>query len=293
MAMRQQRTPTIATFSIVARDPATGDLGVAVASKFLAVGAGVPSARANVGAVATQADANLAWGREGLELLAAGATATQTVDRLVAADASPRGRQVGVVDAHGGSATWSGPNCMPWAGGLAGDGFACQGNLLAGEEVVQAMAATFQTTSDRFAYQLLAALEAGDSAGGDARGRQSAAILVVREGGSYGGRTDRWLDLRVDDNPLPLPELRRLVGLHRIYVDTDDAELRPFDDDTLALVANYLARLGRVDPGERDRAKVEHAFRRWAGRENLEMRIRDDNQIDQLVLDMLELASGA
>ncbi len=287
--MNRRATPRIivSTFSIVARDPATGDFGVAVASKYLAVGAGVPAARARIGAVATQADVNLAWGAEGLALLATGATADEALARLVAADTEPAGRQAGIVDRFGNAATYTGPRCMDWAGGTTGDGFACQGNILAGPEVVEEMADAYQRTAGPFAQRLLAALDAGDEAGGDRRGRQAAAMLIVREKGGYGGRTDRWLDLRVDDHPTPLVELRRLVALHNLYFNTDDAVLLPFDREMLSTIARHLARLGWLSQGETEQATIEEAFERWAGQENLEMRIRSDGQIDALVLEML------
>lgn len=288
------RTATIATFSIVARDPATGDFGVAVASKFLAVGAGVPHARANVGAVATQADANLIWGAQGLALLEAGMSAQETIDRLLAEDpGAPGGRQIGVVDARGGAATFTGPEAMDWAGGRTGPGFACQGNILAGPAVVDAMVDAYITTTGPFAERLLAALEAGDAVGGDRRGRQSAAILIVRDKGGYGGLTDRWMDLRVDDHVTPIPELRRLVTLHTFYFNTDNAVLLPFDDAMYARIAGYLAAIGEVPRGETNRATIDAGLYRWVGRENLEMRLRTDGTIDAVIVDLLAAAAGA
>ncbi|MBI3268503.1 MAG: DUF1028 domain-containing protein [Planctomycetes bacterium] len=206
--------PPVATFSIVARDPATGELGVAVASKFFAVGAVVPWARAGVGAVATQAYANTTFGPRGLELLALGETPEAVVAKLTAEDAGRDHRQLGMVDAQGRSATFTGAKCSPWAGGIAGEGFACQGNILAGEPVVKEMARAFQEGKGTLADRLLAALEAAQAAGGDSRGRQSAALFVVRAGWGYGGMNDRYLDLRVDDHPDPVAELRRLYGIH-------------------------------------------------------------------------------
>ena len=190
------------TFSIVAADTAAGDLGIAVASKFPAVGAVVPWARAGAGAVATQASANTSYGPEGISFMASGMGARDALDALLEADDGSEHRQAGFVDANGGAATFTGSECMPWAGGITGEGFACQGNILTGEDVVRELARAFihaEGLSDR----LLAALVAGDAAGGDRRGRQSAALLVVRDGGGYEGRNDRYVDLRVDDHVDP------------------------------------------------------------------------------------------
>ncbi len=287
---------TVSTFSIVARDSETGGLGVAVASKFLAVGAVVPWLRAGVGAVATQAHANVAYGPDGLAMLDAGLTAQETLDRLVAADSDRDVRQAGIVDALGNAATWTGSGCSDWAGGLTGDGFCCQGNILTGPEVVDAMAEGYTTAGGSFAgsgftNRLLSALDAGQAAGGDSRGQQAAAIAIVRAGGGYGGGNDRWIDLRVDDHPTPLTELRRLVTLHRVYFDIDNAELLPLDDARLTSVAEHLRRIDTLSGATTDRAAVMGALARWAGRENLEERLRNDNQIDSVVVEMLESAA--
>jgi uncharacterized Ntn-hydrolase superfamily protein len=285
----RRATPTVSTFSIVARDPATGDLGVAVESKFLAVGAVVPWARAGVGAIATQAHTDTRMGPNGLALLAGDAPAQDALDQLLSGDPTPAARQVGVVDATGRAANYTGPDCTFWAGGATGDGFCCQGNILTGPEVVAAMVEGYTTASGRgtFAHRLLTALEAGQAAGGDSRGQQSAAILIVREGGGYGGGNDRLIDLRVDDHPTPIVELRRLVLLHRVYFDLDEADLVPFDDLRLAYVAGRLAHLGFLPSADAPRAEVESALRRWAGRENLEERLRADEQLDSVVLEWL------
>jgi len=204
--------PKGGTFSIVAFDPVNQDWGVAVASKFFAVGSVVPWAKAGVGAVATQAWANISFGPRGLALLEQGADAETALKVLVASDSGRAQRQAGIVDAKGNTATYTGEKCNAWAGGVEGVNFVCQGNILAGEKVVKAMAKAFETGKGELAERLLAALEAGDAAGGDSRGRQSAAILVVRSGGGYGGWDDRYLDIRVDDNPQPIKELRRMLG---------------------------------------------------------------------------------
>lgn len=288
---RAGRPPVIATFSIAARDPSSGDLGVAVESKFLAVGAVVPWLRGGVGAVATQARANVAWGAQALAMLETGLAATEVLDRLVADDGERDVRQAGIVDAQGRAASWTGPGCGDWAGGMTGEGFCCQGNLLAGPEVVDAMAEAYASATGSFAHRLLSSLEAGQAAGGDRRGQQSAAIAIVRPGGGYGGGSDRLIDLRVDDHPSPIAELRRLVMLHRVYFDLDDADLQPFDDGLLARVAADLVTIGALDDGDAGRVAIEAALEAWAGTENLEERLRADGQIDSVVLEMLASAA--
>jgi uncharacterized Ntn-hydrolase superfamily protein len=206
------------TFSIVAFDPANGDLAIAVASRFLAVGAVVPYARAGVGAVATQAFANTAWGPRGLELLAAGLDPHDAIARLKSEDVEPDvfRRQVGIVDGRGRSASFSGPDCTEWAGGRAGQHYANQGNILSGPEVVAALSDSFERTTGDLADRTLAALCAAQAAGGDRRGQQSTALLVVRAGAGFRGGNDRYIDIRVDDHPQPLDELRRLLDLWRL-----------------------------------------------------------------------------
>ncbi len=211
--MMEARVADFGTFSIVGADPRTGEVGVAVASKFLAVGSVVPFAQAGVGAIATQSYANTTYGARGLALLRQKIEPQVVIQRLTRSDAQREQRQVGIVDARGRSATFTGKNCLRWAGGIAGKHFAAQGNILTGEAVVQAMARAFQDTSGELALKLMAALEAGEASGGDARGKQSAAILVARANGGYGGFDDRYIDLRVDDHPEPIRELRRLLTL--------------------------------------------------------------------------------
>jgi len=207
--------PPVATFSIVAYDPATGDLGVAVQSKFLGVGSVVPWAKAGVGAVATQAWANMLYGPEGLALLEAGKDAATTVAALTAADGDRDRRQVGIVDAQGRAAAHTGARCNAWAGHKVGEHFAAQGNILAGEKVVDAMAEEFAEAHGELADRLLAALAEGQRAGGDKRGQQSAALLVVRKNAGYGGNNDRYIDLRVEDHEKPIAELKRLLDLYK------------------------------------------------------------------------------
>ena len=251
-AGRQRPTATpiaaaepVATFSIVARDEAADELGVAVQSRFLAVGSVVPWARAGVGAIATQAFANTTYGPRALALLADGTSPEDVLAALLRDDPGKAQRQVGIIDAQGRAATFTGDACLPWAGGLAGRGYAVQGNILAGPEVPEAMAAAFETTSGALAERLLAALAAGQAAGGDARGRQSAALLVVRAGAGYGGFDDRYIDLRVDDHPAPIRELRRLLGLRMAQVAVGQAgeHLRAGRPDAAADAAARATRL--------------------------------------------------
>jgi uncharacterized Ntn-hydrolase superfamily protein len=210
LAAASARAP-VATFSIVARDPARGELGVAVASRFFAVGTVVPWARAGVGAVATQSFANTTYGPRGLDLLERGASPAEALAILTRGDPDREKRQVGIVAADGASVTFSGQGCNPWAGGRAGRDYAIQGNILAGEKVVADMEKAFLGTKGSLADRLFASLSAGDAAGGDSRGRQSAAILVVKERAGYGGLSDRAIDVRVDDHADPFRELRRLL----------------------------------------------------------------------------------
>src|SRR5512143_1414380 len=205
------------TFSIVAYDPAAHEWGVATQSKFLAVGAVVPWARANAGAIATQSYANTTFGPKGLRLMAKGLSAQETLERLLAADKGREQRQVGMVDRQGRAATFTGSGCHAWAGGLTGQHFAVQGNILARAKVVEAIAAKIETAKGELADRLVAALLAGQRAGGDRRGQQSAAVLVVREQGGYAGFNDRYLDLRVDDDPRPLERLQEILELHHLY----------------------------------------------------------------------------
>ena len=214
-------TPVIATYSIVAFDPLTGDLGVAVQSKFFGVGTVVPWARAGVGAIATQASANITYGPRGLDLLANGSSPEQALRLLTETDEGRDSRQLGIVDAKGRAASHTGVKCNAWAGHIVRPNFAVQGNILAGEAVVKAMAATYKKAQaaegSELADWLVAALHAGESEGGDSRGRQSAALLVVREQGGYGRATDRYVDVRVDDHPDPNVELSRLLEIHKRF----------------------------------------------------------------------------
>lgn len=278
MRCRADATVAAVTFSIVARSDDGTAWGVAVASKFLAVGNAVPAARAGVGAIATQASANVGWKRTGLHLLAEGRSAQETLDQLVADDSGRDHRQVGIVDAHGAAATYTGAECLDSAGGFAGAGVAIQGNILAGEHVVQAMRDAWDASSDRpLAHRLLAALSAGDAAGGDRRGRQSAALLVVQDGAGYGGFDDIAVSLRVDDHAEPVGELARLLDLNDFYLTP------PAADDRVAVDADLAAELNR-----RARNLGADDFAAWVGTENYEMRVAEDlTWIDRRVLDIL------
>jgi uncharacterized Ntn-hydrolase superfamily protein len=274
------------TFSIAVADLEAGDWGIAVASKFPCVGAVVPWAKAGVGAVATQSWANTAFGPEGLDLMGGGTTAEETLRRLVEADEGREDRQVGVVDAAGRAATFTGSKCMDWAGGTTGRGFAAQGNILAGEQVVAELARAFTESEGDLCDRLLAALLAGDAAGGDRRGRQSAALLVVRDGGGYEGRNDRYIDLRVDDHPEAPSELARLFEVWDTTMLIRNDPLLPANP---ALVADLQRRLGVLgkyagDPSGIYDDPTRKALGDWAGEHNLEGRLRDDDQISNLLV---------
>ena len=258
------------TFSIVARGADGTSFGVAVASKFLAVGAAVPAAEAGIGAIATQAYANLAFRPDGMAQLRGGRTAQLTLDTLVATDEKRESRQVGIVDAAGAAATFTGSECNPWAGGLTGDGYAIQGNILVGPEVVDAMEQAWwgSNADEPLARRLLAALVAGDDAGGDRRGRQSAALLVVTPEGGYGGGSDVFVDLRVDDHAEPVAELARLLDLHDLYFGKPDPDtLLHLNGELASEVWALLAKRGFVDDD------LEAALAQWAGIENYEERL--------------------
>lgn len=269
------------TFSIVARSEDGQSWGVAVASKFLAVGSAVPAAVAGVGAVATQAEANVAYKGLALSHMDEGATADVALQRLVEEDPQREHRQVGLVDVDGNAASHTGHDCFDWAGGATGDGVAIQGNILTGPEVVEAMKASWDaSTGEPFERRLLEALRAGDAAGGDRRGRQSAALLVVREGAGYGGNDDIAVDLRVDDHPGPIEELARLLDLNDLYLTASTDEEKVPVDATL-----------QAELDDRARALGHRDFAAWVGSENYEMRVGPlggpDPWVDRKVLQIL------
>lgn len=280
------------TFSIVACDLQAGDWGIAVASRFPAVGAVVPWARAGVGAVATQSWANTSFGPRGLELMGEGRSSAEALRLMLDGDEGRAQRQAGAVDARGRAATFTGEECMAWAGGVTGEGFACQGNILVGAEVVAAMARGFEEAEGDLVDGLLAALRAGDRVGGDRRGRQSAALLVVREAGGYGGYTDRYVDLRVDDHPDAVAELARVFDVYDREMLVRDDPLLNAAADLVRELQRRLTRLGRYEgepTGTYDEA-TRRAVAAFAGEHNLEGRIRDDDLIhESLVREIRDL----
>jgi uncharacterized Ntn-hydrolase superfamily protein len=269
----------VATFSIAACDLAAGQWGVATQSKFLAVGCVVPWAEPHVGAIATQAYANPRYGPDGLALLREGVSAEETVERLTSADDGRAQRQLGVVDREGRSATFTGAECMDWAGGIAGSCFAAQGNILVSEETVTALATTFEATAGRpLAERLIECLSGAQAAGGDSRGQQSAALLVVERDGGYASLSDSLVDLRVDDHPTPIAELGRLYEAHRLlFGKTPPGEWLTLDGDLRTEVHERLRELGY-------RGDLEDALTTWAGAANLEERVDGGKRIDPVVL---------
>jgi uncharacterized Ntn-hydrolase superfamily protein len=272
---------TVATYSIVACDLEAAQWGVAVQSKFLAVGSVVPWAEPQVGAIATQAYANPRYGPQGLDLLREGLSAQEVVERLTSADDGRDHRQLGVVDANGSAATFTGKECMDWAGGRTGNGYAAQGNILVSAETVDAMAETFEQGGGALAERLIECLAEAQAAGGDSRGQQSSALLVVERDGGYAQMSDVVVELRVEDHPHPIDELRRIYRLHdEIFGATPREQWLDVDD---ALATELLQRLTRLGyDGE-----LEDAFTRWAGKENLEDRVDGAEQIDPVVLEAL------
>ncbi|HET6683686.1 MAG TPA: DUF1028 domain-containing protein [Gaiella sp.] len=267
----------VATYSICACDLAAGQWGVATQSKFLAVGSVVPWAEPHVGAIATQAYANPRYGPEGLALLREGLSAGEAVERLTSADEDRAHRQLGIVDPEGRAATYTGEDCHAWAGGRTGEGYAAQGNILVSGATVDALAETFESSIGKsLAPRLLDCLDAAEAAGGDSRGRQSAALLVVERDGGYASLSDVLVDLRVDDHPDPLVELRRIYRMHdALFGSTPRDQWLPVDDELRAEVDDLLRRVGHSDLAS------------WAGVENLEERVDGEDSIDPVVLDRL------
>ncbi len=268
------------TFSIVAFDEATGDLGIATQSKFIGVGAVVPWAQASIGAVATQAAANVSYGPRGLEMLEGGLHPRDVIQRLTGADDEAAIRQVGIVDSKGRAAAFTGEKCYEWAGHVVSRGFCTLGNILVSEEVVQAMANTYESTAEEFPERLLAALTAGQKAGGDRRGQQSAALLVVREGGSYGGYTDRYIDIRVDEHPRPIEELKRVFKIYDLTLlqREDPGEVVRLEGDVAREVKEVLGRGGFYEGTINDRWEEDEmeALRHYFNINNFENKWRED-----------------
>jgi uncharacterized Ntn-hydrolase superfamily protein len=281
--------PLISTFSIVASDPEAQEVGVAVQSRFLAVGAAVPWVAADAGAIATQSWANTSFGPRGLDALRQGIHPEQVLAQLLADDPDREARQVGIVDVQGRSATFTGSECFEWAGGVAGPGYACQGNILAGEAVVKEMERVFLGSRGALADRLLAALAAGQRAGGDRRGMQSAALYIAKPKGGYGGFNDRYIDLRVDDHERPIEELARLLELHRLYFERSRPEdLEPLTGEVLSEVRELLTAAGYPpgngpDYGEDDRA----ALKAYYMTENFDERWTEEPVIDLRVLNYM------
>jgi uncharacterized Ntn-hydrolase superfamily protein len=275
------RRPIVATYSIVACDLEAEQWGVSVQSKFLSVGSVVPWAEPHVGAIATQAYANPRYGPNGLQLLRAGLPAQNVVDRLTSEDEGRDHRQLGVVDGEGKAATYTGKECLDWAGGRTGDGYAAQGNILVSGETVDALAETFESSSGPLAERLIDCLAAAQEAGGDSRGQQSSALLVVQRGGGYAGMSDVVVELRVEDHERPIEELRRIYTLHdEIFGKTPREKWLDVDDELAAELRERLGKLGYE-------GELGDAFTRWTGKENLEDRVDGIEQIDPVVLEAL------
>ena len=273
------------TFSIVACDVEEEVCGVAVASKFPAVGAVVPYARAGTGAVATQSFANTSFGPRGLNLLDTGISAQETLNKLLLNDPDKESRQVGLVDAKGQSATFTGKDCFSWAGGIVGECYAIQGNILASGKVVPAMERAFLKAKGSLPMRLLSALLAGDRVGGDKRGRQSAAIFVVKPNGGYGGYLDRWIDYRVDNHEDPVTRLGELFEMHALYFGkSPETERVPLKGKSLNQFTELLRQEGYLNKGK----DFKNAFNEFIGNENFEERADPDAQwIDRPVLKYL------
>lgn len=280
----------VSTFSIIGRDPITQEIGVAVQSKFLAVGVGVSWAKANVGGIATQSYANFDIGELGLKILEKGYSAERTMKALIALDDNIELRQFGIVDAKGRAVTFTGEGCFDYAGGIAEENMACQGNILVSKKTVEALADTFKKTKGTLARRLVASLDAAQNAGGDKRGKQSASLLVVKEKGSYGGYNDRYIDLRVDDNPEPIKKLESLLGLHEIHFEKTKEEDKMIVDAKLAKdIQKALKELGYYEfdiTGKYDEKTIQ-AFDAFCGWENLEERTHKGNIVDRNVIEFL------
>jgi len=277
------------TFSITGYDPKEKEWGIAVQSKFLGVGAVVPFAKAGVGAVATQSYANTGYGPQALELMAQGKSAEEVMALITKDDKDKEMRQVGLIDAEGNAATFTGTYCYDWAGGVTGKHFAAQGNILVDEKTVQAMAETFESTEGSLAYRLLLALDAGQQAGGDSRGQQSAALLVVKEKGGYGGYNDRYIDLRVDDHPEPIKELIRIYGLQQLYFAKAKPEnIVAIEGDVKAEVVNHLKQLEYLKADPADDEVLHKALTAYIHTENFEEREQEKGKIDLEVLEFMK-----
>lgn len=277
------------TFSIVAYDPEADELGVAVQSKFMAVGALVPWAEAGVGALATQSWCNTTYGPKSMELLKAGLSPEEIVEKLIADDSEADLRQFGIVDIKGRSTSYTGKECFPWAGGITGPNFACQGNILVNENTITDMAATFQKTEGNLASRLIAALTSAQKAGGDSRGQQSASLLIVKPKGGYGGFNDKFMDLRVDDHPEPITELSRLHELFKLYFyKTAPESILKIEGEVLTQIVTSLNKLDYCkDTPKQWTPKLQETLKKYYLIENFDERIAPNGFIDKEVLNFM------
>ncbi len=277
-----------ATFSIAGFDPTTKELGIAVHSKFLAAGAIVPHVETGVGAVATQALANPSYGPQGLKLLRQGKTPEETIKILTQADENSEHRQVGIVDAQGRSATYTGSKCLEWAGGIAGENFAAQGNILVCQKTVEAMADSFCSTTGALSDRLMAALKGADNAGGDRRGKQAAALLVYKEKGGYGGQ-NKYIDLRVDDDPEPVDKLQEILEIFYLYFAQREVPMIPLEGNIVKEIKELLGKKGffsgKIDSAYTD--ELENSLQTFYHQENFEERIPEKKLIPEDILNYL------
>ncbi len=283
------------TFSVAARDPSNGDLGIIVQSKFPAVGSVVPWAKAEIGAIATQAWCNVSYGPRGLELLDSGKSASETLKILLDGDNGREHRQVGIIDTKGQAVAHTGKECMDWAGHIVGEGYTCQGNILAGEAVVANMADAYDKLDGDLIDKLFAALNAGQSAGGDRRGMQSASIFIVRKKGGYEGGNDRYVDVRVDEHPRPIEELERIFKIYDMTLLSreDPSCLMKIEGTRSLKVQQALVKLGYLESVDEEgfTEKVKSALSNWTNTSNFGNKARDDGTIWKSILDyMLEEA---
>lgn len=271
----------IMTFSIVAYDPKNKEWGVAVQSKFVAVGAIVSFAKADVGAIATQAYANTSYGPKGLELLSKGMIAEDVIELLTEQDPEKEKRQIGIVDSRGNTASFTGQECFDWAGHIVGRNYCCQGNILASGKVVMEMAKAYENTNGDMVERFFAALEAAQEAGGDKRGRESAAILIVKEKGAYDGGTDRYIDIRVDEHPTPIKELRKVFDVYNLCIlkRDDPKDIVKLEGEALSYVLSILVKEGfyKGDTSKIFTQEIREALVKWMHTNNFEVKERDDD----------------
>ena len=269
------------TFSIVAYDSKNKEWGVAVQSKFVAVGTVVPFARANIGAIATQAYCNTSYGPKGLTLLEMGFTAQETIDILIKNDELREQRQVGIVDSFGNAASFTGKECYDWAGSVVGKNYCCQGNILAGEAVVKDMSQAFEKTTGDLVERLFAALDAAQAAGGDRRGREAAAILIVKEKGAYDGGTDKYIDIRVDEHPAPIKELHKVFSIYDLCIlnRDDPKDIVKLEGESLEIVLRTLIDEGfyKGKTEKKYTPAIKKALTTWMHTNNFEVKEREDD----------------